>query len=136
MTNKKYQYGVRITDGAYSLHKVGRWQPSYKSKYVRSLLPYFAKKYLLIATYCYVAVILRIEEFMGLFEITIIGSKTFYVEADTEEQALNNEIVSDEMTLITGEFEWEADTGSARLIIDAHESRIREIHNKLIVQAT
>lgn len=44
--SKKRQYGIRRTDYGYSLHKVGRWQPSWKSVFVRQLLPCFARKYL------------------------------------------------------------------------------------------
>lgn len=77
---------------------------------------------------------------MGLFEITITGSKTFYVEANSEEDALDKEIVSDEMSDMVGDFEWEADTGKALLIDSDEEKRIRERDVKrykpLIVEAT
>ena len=42
----KYQYGVRRNDGRFSLHRVGRWSPSWKSVHIRYLLPEFARKYL------------------------------------------------------------------------------------------
>lgn len=47
---------------------------------------------------------------MPFYEITITGSKQFFVEADTEDEALDHEIVNNEMETMTGNIDWEADT--------------------------
>ena len=70
---------------------------------------------------------------MALFEITISGSKTFYIDADTEEDALDSDIMDDEMLTI-GDFEWEADTGTAIEMTQTEELRIRKRDHELIVQ--
>lgn len=50
---------------------------------------------------------------MPFFEITITGTKQFFVEADTEAEALEHEIVADEMSCC-GDIEWETDEASAK----------------------
>lgn len=45
---------------------------------------------------------------MALYEITIKGTKTFYVNAASEDEALKHPTVNDEMTCSMGDIEWEA----------------------------
>jgi hypothetical protein len=69
---------------------------------------------------------------MALYEITIKGSKTFYVEAETEDKALEHPIVNDEMySGITG-IEWEAMEAEADKQPDFIADNIRANEPKLI----
>lgn len=49
---------------------------------------------------------------MAFFEITVTGYKRFIVEADSESEALNSDVVEDEMGGM-GDIDWEADTANA-----------------------
>lgn len=71
---------------------------------------------------------------MKLFEITIKGTKTFYVEAKTQEQALDHEMVSTEMTSTIGEFEWEASEGDASECSERDEKYARDRESHLIIE--
>lgn len=51
---------------------------------------------------------------MAFYEITITGFKDFIVEADSQLEALGNEVVQEEMGW-SGDIEWEADTAEAIL---------------------
>ena len=51
---------------------------------------------------------------MPYYEVTITGSKTFMVEAESQDDALDNPVVADEMSF-AGDIDWEADTASAKL---------------------
>ena len=51
---------------------------------------------------------------MEHYEIVITGSKRFFVEAESEEEALDNPVVSDEMSTM-GDVDWDADSVSATL---------------------
>lgn len=42
----KYQYGIRrMGCGGYGLYRVRRFSPTYTAKFIRYILPEFAKKY-------------------------------------------------------------------------------------------
>lgn len=70
---------------------------------------------------------------MALYEITIKGTKTFYIEADTQEQALESPVVHDEMSGSMGDFEWEASEGEANKCDKRSEDYARKHESKLIV---
>lgn len=70
---------------------------------------------------------------MPLYKVTITGSKTFFIEAEDEDSALDNEVVSDEMMSSIGEFQWEAHEGSVRELDHKEESQVRLRESELIV---
>lgn len=53
---------------------------------------------------------------MPVFEVTIIGTKTFYIEAESEEAAIDNELTVDAMTSSVPEVDedWEPHEAKAR----------------------
>ena len=73
---------------------------------------------------------------MKLFEITIKGTKTFYIEAETQESALDHEMVHIEMTSSMGEFEWEGHEGNAAECSERGVEYANKHESHIIIQAS
>ena len=68
---------------------------------------------------------------MNLFKIHAVAEKTFYVEADTEEQALE---LSDEECESRNAFGWNFLQSSAEKVSAARASLVRERRAKMILK--
>lgn len=69
-----------------------------------------------------------------LIEITIVAFKTFYVEAESEDDALSHPAVDDETRFSFGDFDWEHDETTAKEMDEKAAAHIRTHHPKKIVQ--
>jgi hypothetical protein len=70
-----------------------------------------------------------------LFEITVCAFKTFYVEADNKEAALESEAVADEeMTHFSSRFSWEHDDTRVKQLNAEESANIREKRARLICE--
>lgn len=70
---------------------------------------------------------------MPLYEIKMYATKTFYVDADSQQEALNEEAVEDERDFFDGQVDWEHCETEAVLVHKQTESHIREVCPKLIL---
>lgn len=70
---------------------------------------------------------------MKLFEIQITAYKTFYVEAESQEDALEKDVVDDEQGRF-GNYDWEHDTTTARELGAIEARYVRDRHSKQIAK--
>lgn len=70
---------------------------------------------------------------MALFRITMIGCKVFYVEADTQPEALEDPAIEDEGSFCHTKVDWEHDETRAEQVYEKEAARIIRQHPKLIL---
>lgn len=63
-----------------------------------------------------------------LYEITMKATKVFYVEAESQQAALNNDFVIEESDSSCGEYDWEQYETEAVEVREKEEPMIREFH--------
>ncbi len=61
-----------------------------------------------------------------LFRVSLTAFKEFYVEATSQEEALNHAATENEMVIRGGDADWEFDTGEARALGAEEEAGIRQ----------
>lgn len=71
---------------------------------------------------------------MKLFEITITAYKVFYVEAESQEAALEHEVVDEEANFSFGEVKWETDETRAGEVSEAISAQIKLRYPKQILK--
>jgi len=72
---------------------------------------------------------------MKLFRITITAYKSFYVEANDQDGAYENEFVHDESSgTFSGEFDWETDEITAEEMDESYAKFVREQHPEKIIK--
>lgn len=78
---------------------------------------------------------MEVEVIMKLFRVTIKAYKSFYVEAENQDDALAHSVVEDEQDPNwRGRFEFEHDSTDADELCESEAEHIRSLRSKQIVK--